>query len=200
MSHRRLLGSMSPLDRFSAIPYVLSPFTGNGDWRQEHQQAHSDFVGILPGWYGTTIIGVVISIDLTNGGSDYTAVPTVTITGGSGTGATAVATIAGGVVTRIDMTSQGVGYLPSDTLTITITPAPGDTTGTGAAATAVITPITAPFTSQAGTAQFLSPGYNIQDVNLNDPQELEFWVFQNHLAHLDAEFVQNPDLWVWPFW
>lgn len=52
MSHRRLLGSMAPLPRFSTIPYVLNPGTNLGDWHQDHQQAHNDFTVTLPGWFG----------------------------------------------------------------------------------------------------------------------------------------------------
>lgn len=53
---------------------------------------------------------IVSSITLTNGGSGYTTAPTVGIAGGGGTGATATATIADGVITSINLTSGGAGY------------------------------------------------------------------------------------------
>jgi hypothetical protein len=52
MAHRGLMGSMSPLDRFSVVPYILDPGKNNGDWHQDHQQSHNDFQGVLPGFLG----------------------------------------------------------------------------------------------------------------------------------------------------
>ena len=60
----------------------------------------------------------VRSIDVTVGGSGYSSAPTVTITGGSGSGATAVATInADGQVNGIAVTANGGGYLSAPTIT-----------------------------------------------------------------------------------
>jgi hypothetical protein len=49
------------------------------------------------------------SIEITNGGINYTSIPTVTITG-DGTGATAIARIAGGKLYEIVMTNKGTNY------------------------------------------------------------------------------------------
>lgn len=49
-------------------------------------------------------------ISITNGGVGYTGAPLVRITGGGGTGATATATVSGGVVTGITLTNAGSGY------------------------------------------------------------------------------------------
>lgn len=78
--------------------------------------------------------GRLLSITLTNAGAGYTSAPTVTISGGGGTGAIAHATIVGGVVQPIviDATGQGFTSIP----TVTIGPAP--TGGTNATATALI--------------------------------------------------------------
>jgi hypothetical protein len=78
--------------------------------------------------------GVSPVISLTAGGSGYTSVPTVAITGGSGTGATAVATIGTPAVTAVNVISGGSGYGPAPTVVF----AGGG--GTGAAATANIDP------------------------------------------------------------
>lgn len=51
-----------------------------------------------------------ISVGVTNGGSGYSAAPTVTFTGGGGTDATATATLDEGKVKSVTMTSQGTGY------------------------------------------------------------------------------------------
>lgn len=54
---------------------------------------------------------------VTDGGAGHTS-PTVTISGGNGTGATAVANVVGGSVLRIDITSFGSGYTETPTITI----------------------------------------------------------------------------------
>jgi hypothetical protein len=60
---------------------------------------------------------------VTSGGSGYTASPTVSIVGGGGANATAVAQISGGgVVTNIGITGTGIGY--TQTPTVQITPPP----------------------------------------------------------------------------
>lgn len=60
----------------------------------------------------------VLSLTLTGGGSAYTTVPTVTFTGGTGSGCTAVATINyPDQVFSVAITTQGVGYFPSNPLT-----------------------------------------------------------------------------------
>ncbi len=53
---------------------------------------------------------IVSGITVTNGGSGYTSIPVVTISGGGGTGATATATVADGVITAITVTNGGIGY------------------------------------------------------------------------------------------
>src|SRR6266852_3371123 len=83
--------------------------------------------------------GPVTSIAVTSAGSAYTATPTVTISG-AGSNATAVATLTGGAVTAITITNAGDGYSSAvGSTSVTITPATGDTTGTGAAAAATVT-------------------------------------------------------------
>ena len=54
--------------------------------------------------------GFCVSANLTTGGSGYTAVPMVTISGGGGSGATAYATLSGDQVSGISITSPGQGY------------------------------------------------------------------------------------------
>lgn len=72
--------------------------------------------------------GGVASVTITNGGSGYTLNPTVTITGGGGTGAQGVALVIGGVVIGVTITSAGTGYTSNPTVSF----AGGG--GTGAAA------------------------------------------------------------------
>src|ERR1039458_1103997 len=55
----------------------------------------------------TVVNGFLVSITVTDGASCYTAAPTVTISGGGGSGAVAVATISSGVVTQITVQNAG---------------------------------------------------------------------------------------------
>jgi hypothetical protein len=74
----------------------------------------------------------VLSVTVTNGGTGYTSAPTVTFTGGAGTGAAAKAVILNGKVIAIVMTNHGTGYTSAPTVGFT------GGAGTGAAATAAI--------------------------------------------------------------
>lgn len=62
----------------------------------------------------------VNSIAVATGGAGYIDQPIVTITGGSGVGATAIADVSNGVVTGFTITNPGTGYAPSDVLTVTL--------------------------------------------------------------------------------
>ena len=75
--------------------------------------------------------GGISAVNVTNGGSGYTTAPTVALTGGGGTGATATATVAGGKITGFVITNPGSGYTSAPTVGLT-------GAGTGGAATAVV--------------------------------------------------------------
>ena len=60
----------------------------------------------------------VTSCTVIFGGNGYVAPPTVTISGGGGSGATATATVTGGAVTAISVNSTGSGYTSPPTVTI----------------------------------------------------------------------------------
>jgi FtsP/CotA-like multicopper oxidase with cupredoxin domain len=62
--------------------------------------------------------GVVTGIIITNKGSGFTSVPTINITGGGGTGATATATIYQGSLNNIDVTNVGSGYTSAPSVLI----------------------------------------------------------------------------------
>ena len=86
-------------------------------------------------WNGSVFVrqgGVSINIAITAAGSGYTSIPTVAITGGSGTGATAVATIGTPAVTAVNVISGGSGYYASPPSVVF-----SGGGGSGAAATAV---------------------------------------------------------------
>lgn len=71
-------------------------------------------------------------VSVTGGGSGYTSAPTVSFSGGGGSGATAVATIDSGAVTSIRITDMGSGYTSAPTVSFS------GGGGSGATATAVI--------------------------------------------------------------
>ncbi|MBM4156612.1 MAG: hypothetical protein FJ221_16540 [Lentisphaerae bacterium] len=95
----------------------------------------------------------ITNIAITSGGSGYIGAPVVRITGGSGTGATAVAQVdlATGAITNIFITSMGSGYLPSDSLDISLV-------GGGASAPAVLGAVGWNTNSPAGGLVKTGPG------------------------------------------
>ena len=66
-------------------------------------------------------VGGLYAGSITNAGSGYTngTYSYISLTGGSGSGATATITVSGGVVTSIVINSRGAGYVVGDTLTAT---------------------------------------------------------------------------------
>lgn len=69
---------------------------------------------------GTAVLTsqAVSSITINDGGSDYgSTAPTISITGGGGSGATATASLTNGKVTSISITSGGSGYTSVPTVT-----------------------------------------------------------------------------------
>ena len=82
---------------------------------------------------GAILPNGILSITLSNGGSGYTSNPTVSFTGGGGSGATATAARTGNVVTSVTITNPGSGYTSPPTVVFT------GGGGTGAAATSIVT-------------------------------------------------------------
>ena len=64
--------------------------------------------------------GSVIKINIVNGGSGYRdVVPTLQITGGGGSGATAICTVSGGSINSVTITNAGSGYTSAPTVIVT---------------------------------------------------------------------------------
>ncbi|MFA9197164.1 MAG: polysaccharide lyase family 8 super-sandwich domain-containing protein [Aliarcobacter sp.] len=61
----------------------------------------------------------VASVTVNNGGSNFTSAPTVTFSGGGGSGAAGTAAISGGRVSAVTMTSGGSGYTSAPTVSFT---------------------------------------------------------------------------------
>lgn len=125
-------GSAGAPYRFTGAPesYVASTLINLWYSWADYYVNNVDAVDV-PNVTGTTYgnLGQILSITPTNGGQGYTSVPTVTITGGGGTGATATAIInSTGQVVGFNITSAGAGYTTPPTVEIT---------GNGIGATAV---------------------------------------------------------------
>jgi len=91
-------------------------------------------------WDGTLLYGsgsLAPGVTLTNVGSGYVTPPVVTATGGSGSGATFIATINAGAVTGVTITNPGTGYQSGDLPTLTFTG--GNQSGSGAVLAANMT-------------------------------------------------------------
>ena len=99
----------------------------------------------------------VSSITIDNGGAGYQNVPTITISGGNGTGATATAEVFNGAISKINITNIGSGY--TSTPTVTITPDSSDTITTEAVLTAVLD-------SAQGQIQYEKRNQNISFLSL----------------------------------
>jgi hypothetical protein len=89
---------------------------------------------------------------LTNTGSSYKTVPVVQATGGSGSGATFVATIANGEVINVVVTNPGSGYLPGQIVTLKFQG--GNSGGSGGSLTANLAS-----TGSGSGATFANPLY-----------------------------------------
>lgn len=57
MAHRQLWAAMSPLSRFSVLPYLIDPQQVGGKYLLNHQQAHWDMAQTLPSYFGATAAG-----------------------------------------------------------------------------------------------------------------------------------------------
>ena len=90
-------------------------------------------------WDGTNVYdagSLSPIVTLTNPGSGYQTVPTVTPSGGTGTGAMFAAQVANGVVTAVSIVNSGSGYLAGQTVSLVFTG--GQQAGSGATLSALM--------------------------------------------------------------
>lgn len=110
-----------------------------------------------------TAAGSLDRVAVTNGGSGYTSAPTVAITGGGGSGATAVAVLDGDKVASVTITNPGSGYASAPTIAFT------GGAGTGAAATSVLS----------------------AEEDLDLPSSRTWFVFEGYVADFPFNFAAN---------
>jgi hypothetical protein len=61
----------------------------------------------------------IVGLDIVSGGTSYTSLPTITITGGGGSGASFTPVIFDGQLIDVDLVSRGSGYTSTPTVTVT---------------------------------------------------------------------------------
>ncbi|MGL4480864.1 MAG: hypothetical protein ACRCVK_21905 [Aeromonas veronii] len=114
----------------------VKKFKAHGNTYTRAPRAAINLQGVCTGFdiYGETFDTPLryVTISVTNGGSGYTSRPTVTVTGGGGSGLKAHAELSGGTVTAVRVDDAGDGYTSAPTVSIT------GGGGTGATATAAI--------------------------------------------------------------
>jgi autotransporter-associated beta strand protein len=106
-------------DNVGAVMYNggLTVDTGSGNSSLKIDIANATGNGLYVAG-GTIPAGAFAAISATNGSTTgYIGAPVVVVSGGSGTGATAVANVSNGVVTGVTITSPGSGYVAGDALT-----------------------------------------------------------------------------------
>ena len=101
-----------------------------------------------------TVNRLVTSYTVTNGGSGYTSAPTVTLSGGDGSGASATAVVNNGVVTAVNVVNTGNGYQSAPTVSIS----GGGGSGATATAQVTITGVAAPSPSNPSDPNNQSTG------------------------------------------
>jgi hypothetical protein len=135
-----------------APPYPTDSFQYEKDTRNEiitlKEIKPSDVAFVVPriNWITNTVYDIyddnysteVIGVNITNGGSGYTSVPTITISapdlvGGVQATATAEGGISGNELVKITMTNKGSGYTNAPTVTVT-----GGGLGSGAVCVGVL--------------------------------------------------------------
>lgn len=80
----------------------------------------------------------VSSVTVTAGGNGYVTAPTVSFSGGGGTGAAATATVVNGVVTAVTVTAGGSGYSTAPTVTFSAPNAGAVTLGATTSSTSAV--------------------------------------------------------------
>jgi len=171
---------------------------GFGQWLAGHFRQHLNYNNHLANTVN------VRSITLTAGGTGYTVAPAVSITGGAGHDAAAVAGVSAGAVNSLILINRGVNYGPNDVLSVVF-----GGPGTGAAATVQLSqtvqlPIY-PIMAIVGDLKFwldahetwhelLRPlaniqGINLADVNFNDASQFDQWLSAHAQEHAELDLA-----------
>ena len=97
-------------------------FTGNGQFKFALINNSSSASRTASG-NAALSYGFLVNVTVTDGGAGYITAPSVTATGGGGSGAVLVAQISGGVVTNVVVSSSGSGYTSAPSIQFSGPPA-----------------------------------------------------------------------------
>ena len=111
---RKTAASTRPLAN-NVQPTVVPAPGGTPDYFGTTPNYANSPLPTVTGAFGTGI--TLTGFSLQNGGKGYTT-PTVILTGGGGTGATATARVSGGVIFALTLTNPGTGYTSAPTVTL----------------------------------------------------------------------------------
>ena len=75
--------------------------------------------GVIYDMYDDEYCDQIIGLDIISGGTSYTSLPTITVTGGGGTGASFTPVVEDGQLIDVDLVSRGGGYTSTPTVTVT---------------------------------------------------------------------------------
>lgn len=104
-----------------AVELVLSSNRYSGQQMEVQVWRPASTLLLLNARATATISGGAVTAISVNAGGSYATTPTVTISGGGGTGATATATLTNGAVTSIAVTGGGSGYTSAPTVSFSAT-------------------------------------------------------------------------------
>lgn len=106
----------------SALTFANNISVSNGEVKNQNKTDKFTMVNFdlrwENSWRWNSSGGSISYIGVKNGGTGYTSAPSVSITGGGGTGASATATVSGGSVTGFTITNAGTGYTSVPTISI----------------------------------------------------------------------------------
>lgn len=75
--------------------------------------------GTVYDMYDDEYCNEILGINIISGGTSYNSLPTITITGGGGSGATYTPVVLDGQIVDVDFVSRGIGYTSTPTVTVT---------------------------------------------------------------------------------
>jgi len=114
-------------------PYPIDSYAYERNARSEiitmKQIGPSDVSFVIPrrNWTSGTVYDMyddeycneILGIDIVSGGSGFNTLPTITISGGGGTGASYTPVVLDGQIIDVDFVSRGTGYTSTPTVTVT---------------------------------------------------------------------------------
>lgn len=114
-------------------PYPIDSYAYERTARSEiitmKQIGPSDVAFVIPrrNWISNTIYDMyddeycneILGINIISGGAGFTSLPTITISGGGGTGASFTPVVLDGQIIDVDLVSRGINYTSTPTVTVT---------------------------------------------------------------------------------